>query len=398
MKIIFLGGLFTSELTKDINKNSIGVIQYAANILQWNFIKGFDHFYKTEIISLPFIGSYPLRFKKKRVPSLKFEHRAGANDISLSFFNLPLIKLLYRYNAAKKTLYKYLSKNNELTTIVIYSVHTPFLKAAVKAKVKFPGTKICLIVPDLPEFMSSRNNWIYYYLKKINSKILKKLLNNVDSFILLSKYMKTKIVPPHKPWVRIEGIYDPIIKDYTPKKELHKTIFYSGTLAERYGILNLVNAFCSIKSNNYRLWISGEGNALKEIKQKAKIDTRISYLGQLPHEEVLILQKKATVLVNPRTPRGEYTKYSFPSKTIEYFASKTPSIIYKLPGIPSEYYDYCFVVEKEGIEHLKKMLIHVCEKPQSELNSFGERAAQFIFKNKNPIIQVNKVVNIINNN
>ena len=63
---------------------------------------------------------------------------------------------------------------------------------------------------------------------------------------------------------------------------------------------------------------------------------RIEFLGMLPRTDVLELQSKATILVNPRQPVGDFTKYSFPSKTIEYMASGTPLLMYKLPGIPEE--------------------------------------------------------------
>ena len=38
--------------------------------------------------------------------------------------------------------------------------------------------------------------------------------------------------------------------------------------------------------------------------------------------------------VNPRQNNEEFTKYSFPSKTMEYLASGVPVVAYKLDGIP----------------------------------------------------------------
>jgi hypothetical protein len=61
---IFVGGVFPKELEKEIINNSKGSIQNAANVLQWNLIKGFDENIgdNFSIMSVPFIGSFPLRY------------------------------------------------------------------------------------------------------------------------------------------------------------------------------------------------------------------------------------------------------------------------------------------------------------------------------------------------
>lgn len=63
-------------------------------------------------------------------------------------------------------------------------------------------------------------------------------------------------------------------------------------------------------------------------------DRRIQYLGSIPHDEILQLQRTASLLVNPRTPEGIYTKYSFPSKTMEYLASGTPTLYMNCQEFP----------------------------------------------------------------
>ena len=396
MKILFLSGLFPEQSKDEILNQSKGVIQFAANSLQWNFVKGFDNFIKTDIISLPFIGSFPFLYKKIYLRSIKFEHIIGADDICLSFINLPLLKQFFRYSSAKKELVKRLSNSNEDVLIFIYSVNSPFLKAVVDVKNKFPNIKIILIVPDLPEFMSDSKNVFYKFLKKIDSKVIKSCLKKVDSFVLLTDTMADALNVT-KPWVRVEGIFDNSsdTKESRVSDEI-KTILYTGTLAKRYGIKNLVDAFNLIDSINYRLLICGEGDYRNEIELNAQKDFRIRYLGQLPNDQILELQRKATVLVNPRTSEGNYTKYSFPSKTMEYLASGTPTILYKLDGIPEEYFPYCYIPNDESILSLKEIIIKVCEKPKEELEKFGNSAKIFVHENKNPKAQVSKIISMLN--
>ena len=106
-------------------------------------------------------------------------------------------------------------------------------------------------------------------------------------------------------------------------------------------------------------------------------------------------QREATVLVNPRTSEGEFTKYSFPSKTMEYLASGTPCIMNKLKGIPQEYFKFIFFPENESVFELSQIIIEICKKEQSELNKIGELAKRFIFENKTPDKQCEKIYNML---
>jgi len=387
MNIVFLGGYFPLDRVEEILTNSRGVVQNAANNLQWSIINGLSYYYKNlQTITLPYIGTYPFHYKK-----CYFKY----SDNSVGFINFLGLAYVHRYIKAKKAL-KQLVKKSDSTYIVIYAIHTPFLKAAVDLKKKNPNVKICLIVPDLPQFMSANKNVVYRFCKNIDSKIIQACLKNVDSFVLLTDQMAEGLAIENKPWVRVEGVFDQASTHEFEKKEKLKTILYTGTLARAYGIMNLLDAFSAISNSDYRLWICGEGDCREEIEKKALSDSRIKYWGQLPYSEILTLQKKATVLVNPRTSEGEYTKYSFPSKTMEYMASGTPCIMHNLSGIPKEYLKLCFIVEHENSEGLKNMIIHVCEKEQTELNEFGNKAKQFILTKKNPICQVKKIDELLN--
>lgn len=395
MKILFVCSVYPREREEEIKQNSKGGIDNAANNLQWALIEGLDYYYPNlQVITQPCIRTYPLNYKKIFFKKSSFSHIAGAVDYCLGFINIPLIKHLVK----EITLYKILKKNTnyrEATTVIIYGIHSPYLKAAVDLKKNNTNIKICQIVPDLPQFMSESINPIYRFLKKIDSIFINKFLYKIDSFVLLSQYMAEQLKVGIRPWTTVEGIFrQPDFSEYVPKLK-NKTILYTGTLARRYGIINLLEAFEAIKDSNYRLWICGEGDCRMEIENRAKSDTRIKYYGQQSRTSVLSLQKQATVLVNPRTSSGEYTIYSFPSKIIEYMASGTPCIMYNLKGIPEEYFNYCFVVRKENVESLKEMIMTVCEKDQAELDELGEKASKFILENKNPIAQVKKIYEMI---
>lgn len=391
MKVIYIGSFFSEDRHQEIKDRSNGFIDNAANNFQQALIYGLTHHYPDiELITLPVIAAYP------SYNSINYKSSFVKNIHNIGFLNLPLIKHISKY----LNLYNYLSKikYEEDTTIIIYAIHSPFLKAVFKLKKRNKKIKICLIAPDLPEFMSENKNLFFLFLKKIDNLLINKYLTSIDSFVFLSDKMHEMFEMNSRPWARVEGIFmEEIEKKENGANEIQniKVILYSGTLAKRYGIGNLLNAFKMITDSNYRLWICGSGDAQDDIIELAKLDSRVSFLGQLTRPEVLGLQEKATVLINPRTSEGEYTKYSFPSKTMEYLASGTPCILNKLEGIPEEYFKYCFIPDDETVRSLYEKIIYVCEINSASLKQFGQSAKTFILENKNPVKQCEKIFKLI---
>lgn len=408
MAIAFVCGIFPPENYQEVVNNSRGVIQYAADALQKSIIEGLGCLTSSEltIINLPYIGSYPQRYVKLFSQKGDFIYTTQKGTVltgyNVRFCNLSGYKLYSRYICTYRALKSWLYKcPDDKLVIVVYAIHTPFLKAAVKLKRKYISRqiRIVLIVPDLPEYMGGKNSFFSNKLRDLNKKILDKLYPSVDGYVLLSKYMVEMLPVGNKPWTIVEGIFNDnekiFSKDLTGKINNIKTIFYSGTLAKRYGIQNLVEAFSLIKNPNIRLIICGAGDSEKVIQQYSQKDNRIIYKGQILREEVMKYQKQSTLLINPRTPEGEFTKYSFPSKTMEYLASGTPTLLYKLPGIPEEYYHYCFTIEHLGVEFLKKKIEEILMMDMDQLRDFGSNARKFILEKKNPIEQAKKIVQLI---
>ena len=260
--------------------------------------------------------------------------------------------------------------------------------------------KIVLIIPDLPEYMGGQKSFLSEYVHKQNRRFLKKLYFEIDGFVLLTEHMKEMLPIEDKKWTIVEGIFNNIQDDTEKIDQVIDSkisyIFYSGTLAKRYGVMNLVEAFLMLVDTNIRLVICGTGDAENEILDYVKNDKRIIFRGQIPRAEVLKLQRKASLLVNPRTPEGEFTKYSFPSKTMEYLASGVPTLLYKLPGIPDEYYQYCFSLEDLSIKALANKITDILGLDCNELRKIGLEARNFILDRKNPVVQCEKVMKLIN--
>ncbi|MBK5442702.1 glycosyltransferase [Peribacillus sp. TH24] len=181
-------------------------------------------------------------------------------------------------------------------------------------------------------------------------------------------------------------------------KETRKTVVYTGTLNKKFGVVNLIKAFHAIDNPNAILKICGRGDSEDLIKEYAKKDDRIHFLGQLSNEEAVKLQKNATVLVNPRQNNEEFTKYSFPSKNMEYLLSGNPVIAYKLDGIPDEYNGYLLYVEENSLESFSSKISEVLNLTIQDRDDIGKRAREFVINNKNNNEASNKIINMIKSN
>ena len=134
------------------------------------------------------------------------------------------------------------------------------------------------------------------------------------------------------------------------------------------------------------------GEAEEEIRSIALQDSRVHFYGYVAKEEALHLQQQATLLANPRTNNGEYTKYSFSSMTIEYMTSSVPVLMYTLDSILEDDPYLFYVGDDPSAETLCARLREVCEMPAEDRAQFGAVARNYILREKNNVMQVGKII------
>lgn len=391
--MLFLGCLFERDKESSYMKKSRCGISNAVNGYQWNMIDGFNSNLEEPISivnALP-VGIWLKQYKDFILPMREWEY-GGAKNIEIGCVNLPFIKQYQRYSGCKRAIKRSSEKN-----VLIYSAYLPFLKAVRKLDDSY---KVTLVVTDLPEFYDlGRTNAIRRLFRSLNNKKIQKCLKRVDNFVLLTEQMKQPLGVGDRAYTVVEGICDPdLFSQLEAKSNVsgEKIILYTGTLHEKFGIMNLVEAFMKIEASDYRLIICGGGDSQDKIESAAKKDGRIQFLGYQQKSRITELQGMATVLVNPRQNNEEYTKYSFPSKTMEYMLSGKPVVMYKLDGIPDEYDGYLQYVEGDSVDALKDKLVEICELSQGEREAIGARAKEFVAVNKNRKKQTAKILKLMN--
>jgi glycosyltransferase involved in cell wall biosynthesis len=400
-KVVFFSSLIPNEYKEYYRENSIGAVSNANNSLQWALVKGFImNNYNVKLLNFPNIGAYPTRFKKMITKSFVFTDKDSVIGSNIGGLNLNIIKHITFYFRLKRII---LSTNflNDENILIIYDLYPPFLKILKKIKYNNPSLKILLVIPDIHGLTGGKENILRKIIQYFDKKIIDQNMKYVDAFVLLTESMKEKLPDyvRNKPITIVEGIFNPENLLYESNVHINsgnkKIILYTGSLDIRHGIINLIKAFIKANISTAELHICGDGDGKKQILNMIDGNNSILYLGQLTREESIKKQQESFLLVNPRTSEGEFTKYSFPSKIIEYLASGTPTLIYKLEGIPAEYYDYCFYLEDESIEALSSKLIEIINEDKGKLKEKSLAARNFIINQKNAYKQVEKIIHLI---
>lgn len=399
--ILFLGRMFPKDDECLIRKKARVDMQDAANVLQWNIIDGIlANITEGSMLIKSYypIDSWPRHYKDAFIKRHTYAISKNCMFDTIAFCNITYIKQILCSMACRHAVMPWAKlKSSNHKIILCYTSNNSFMKAIGKAKKKNPSIRAFQIIADITEFAANDN--ATGIKKMYNSWQIKqnnRLKKYTDGYILLTAQMKDKLNIA-KPYIVMEGIApkrDDIIPAITQDNDV-KTILYTGSMNKKYGILELLEAFSKIRMPDFQLVLCGLGNAESIINEYSERDSRILFLGKVPHDEVLGLQANATVLVNPRQNNEEFTKYSFPSKNLEYLSSGTPLVAYKLDGIPDEYDDYIYYVPDNDPVTLANRLTEVCEMPEEQRMAMGLKAREFVNKNKNPNIQAKRILDFI---
>ena len=130
-------------------------------------------------------------------------------------------------------------------------------------------------------------------------------------------------------------------------------------------------------------------------REQAEQDPRIRYLGIAPNETVIGAEIRATLLINPRPSDEEFTRFSFPSKNLEYMASGTPVLTTDLPGMPREYLPYVYLFKEETDPGMAETLRQVLSLPAETLHGKGAAAKRFVLSEKSNLVQGRRILDFV---
>lgn len=319
--------------------------------------------------------------KNEKINGVKYRY--------LPFINMPVLRqiciMFFTICSVIKDAYKYGRDNIFICDLLNTTISTTTLVMS-----KLLRKKCIAIVTDLPRDIGND--------RSISKKINEKFQCKYDGYIILTEAMNRIVNPNKKPYVVIEGIANIHMQNVAndlSNKYPEKVCIYAGGLYKKYGVDMLIRSFAKLKDENIRLYLYGDGELTNKIQQIS--DKRIKYLGVVPNNEVIKEEIKATLLINPRFTDEEYTRYSFPSKNMEYMSTGTPVLTTRLAGMPKEYYDYVYLFDEENENGYCNKLKEILSLPKEELYEKGKKSKEFVLKNKNNIVQAKKIEKMIIN-
>lgn len=393
--VIFIGTL-VPDLTKEYCFSKGTKISAADEAMRY-MIHGIETIDSVE--SIDSVGAVRIKaWPKSKILYLKSDSQSEkkGTSVGVGYINLPVIGFFLREKAIIREAKRWARghRDKKDVTVLVYSMHSPFMKAANAVKKIIPTAKIVLTVADLPLFMDM-NGSLRKKLKMKDWQRIMGLMPSVDKYLLYTKYMADYLKLPREKWMVFEGLIDDK-KIVTSKQEKYseKICLYAGNLDKRYGIDTLIEAFSKIKSNA-KLYIYGAGFDAERINKLVENAGKVEYKGQVTPAEIFEIMKKSTLLINPRPAEIGLAKYSCPSKTLEYMASGTLALMNRLPGIPDEYLPYFTFFENETAESYAEKIDEVLSYSDEQMTEIGLKAAEFLKKEKNSAAVMKKVFDFI---
>lgn len=389
MNVIFVGSTVDRETLKSLPDASV-----AGNKMELGFIKGLmQNGVDTIPISVEAHGMWKLNNKPIFIP--KKELRDGDVSIhTVPYINVPGIKQLSIMHNLRKQLKDCLKeKTGDNTLIIVYNTMTIFVEPVLRIGRKM-NLKTAAIIADLP-IQEPKN-----IFRRVEDKRQIDAIKKFDALIPLTDHIANDFAPGI-PCCTIEAGVSP--EDYKNKASEDSSdnkyrIVFSGTLNNLSGIELILDAMEYIQSERIELNIYGDGPLRKMVQTEASNKSNVVYCGKVSNEEMMAIQGRAKLLVCPRKSDTFTTRYTFPSKVLEYICSGVPVLSNRLDGIPSEYERYISFAESESPETWAQCIeMILSEQNYKAYSAKAIEAREIVLKTKSWKSQTSRAIRMFSN-
>lgn len=405
MNVLFIGKFYPKGIIEYIVEDTRGKVGFSNHNFEMSLIGGFAALkdVNLRVLTAPMVYSYPHNNKKAFIRETRYVEK-NYPVRSIGFCNIAVLNRFSETWALARAIRQEIEAFDGDKVAVVVNTPSLILSSALfKALPKIKDKKIttALIVPDVPECLVEMNgkmtlkNRLVRQLNKRNAQ----LSQRYDKYVYLTEAMNDFYHADTKDYIVMEGLIDETkiksaytVPDYEDGKEI---ILYTGTLRRIFGVMNLIEAFEKAGLPNAELWICGSGECASEIEKRANNNPAIKFFGLVSSEKARELQAKATILANPRSADGEYTKYSFPSKTIEYLLAGRTVIMNRLPGVPAEYDKYLFYPDNESEDAWISKFKEISDMPATERQAHDEAGRDYIWDMKAAGVQCSRIIGLI---
>lgn len=383
MKILYVTALLPDSILKEVYNKQASSYVFAPQKFHRNIVEGLlenDH----QVRVLSFLPSF-----------VDYVNTIEEDGIQYSFIRYINRTGIKHFQIAKEV-FHFIRKNSfKPDAIICDTLNTSMCIGALVARL---FNKICItaIITDLPKSVSKYDRRL---ISRLSSYLSDKYINVFDNYVLLTSQMNDVVNMRNRPFIIMEGICESqqkqpitITTNDSPRK---RKLLYAGGRPSKDGIDMLIAAFKRIPYPDIELNVYGSIPNVSLGKDPS--DERIIYHGKTENSVIAKAEQESCLLINPRPTNEEYTKYSFPSKVMEYMASGTPMVTTKLAGIPQEYYDYVFTFDSCDENCYYETLSKILCLNEDTLKNKGIEAQKFVMTYKNNVVQAARIIELITN-
>lgn len=190
------------------------------------------------------------------------------------------------------------------------------------------------------------------------------------------RFNKNTIIVP------ILSDFDGLEFTYNPHKNGFKILFTGCVFIRKENLMEFLLALVDLDKvhSEWTFNMCGPTNpedkkALQEFLSVHKIDSKVHYLGVLPHLEVVDMQRNASLLVLPRDNQKQ-NHYGFSTKLSEYAVSGTPILMTDTGVVSSFFTDNfnCYMVDGYNRQSFYDKLLTVISADRSEHQRIARNA------------------------
>lgn len=336
------------------------------------------------------------RMTKKLLFGIHHSVRGGVKYTVMPFVNFPVFRQMSIAVSTFVTIIRAV-RSGQSAIVCDVLCGGPSIGALLAGRVT--RTPVLGIVTDVPQYRPAVGNCARRMKNRVINLLGRAWITHFDAYLLLTDAMDTVVNPRHKPRMVMEGLVDAleIASDAAPrvKDAESRIVLYTGSTHKVYGLRTLAQAFLDANPAGWELHICGQGDMDEELRAMAAVEDSLFFHGVVANREAVEMQKRASLLVNPRPTHEEFTKFSFPSKNMEYMVSGTPVLTTALPGMPAEYKSYVYIVHHETRDGFREALNELTSYSVEELEERGIRARAFVLQQKNNTVQAARLVDLL---
>ncbi len=237
--------------------------------------------------------------------------------------------------------------------------------------------------------------------------LLKEKIERCKFFVTISEFNKTylsNIAPQVKDKIKV--VYCGVdITKFTYRESVDNSIFTFGFLArlvEKKGVEYLIKACHQLKIEhpNFKVEIVGDGpltDSLKALTTNLNLDSHISFLGQMPNNQVSNWLKKLNAFVLPSVKDANGDMDGIPVSLMEAMASGVPVISTDLSGIKELVIDYQtgFLATSACEKDLAKKMTNILTAEQSQQQTISKQAQHHVVNYFNQRANAEKIGSLI---